>query len=117
MHRSMILNTAIDISGERGKDHGDFDYSMEHIGKLIGLFCSAVIDNNQLPSANECPGFYAAMELCLVKISRIACGQPNADDFIDGCNYLAEAGALLLQWTQDKISSQNGIKDHHGGID
>ena len=110
MHRQMILELALGMAEKKGNIHGDYDKNMDHIGMLIGLFCEAVLHNDKLPSSDDCPGFYAAMELCLIKISRIACGQPNPDDFVDGCNYLAQAGSMLLDWQEKKDTSQNGTK-------
>tara|TARA_Y100000310_G_scaffold332233_1_gene407439 strand:- start:1819 stop:1971 length:153 start_codon:yes stop_codon:yes gene_type:complete len=45
------------------------------------------------------------MFMVLNKISRMACGEPNDDDFVDGCNYLAQAGEELLEWW--KVNSPN----------
>ena len=108
--REYILDTAREISATRSKDHGNFSGNLHHTYNFWGVFLEGLLKNPNMPIPQECPGFYAGMFMAIHKMSRIANGNPNIDDFIDGTNYFAKAGELLLEWEHEQNDPEKEIK-------
>lgn len=106
--REYILDTAREIDAERSKEHGNFSDNLNHTYEFWGYFLKGITANSNMPTEQECPGFYTGMFMAIHKMSRISNGSPNIEDFIDGTNYFAKAGELLLEWQSNKDRDEGG---------
>ena len=99
--REGILDEAIKVTSTRATQHGSFTNNMDHQSLLVEAFMKTARDNPNLPPMDS--GFWSCMFHTLSKISRIACGAYNVDDFVDGANYFAKGGELLGEHTHPVI--------------
>lgn len=91
--RQTILDEAARcVTSDRNTQYGEPEDSFKIIAKFWELYiqekCASENTNISITSADV-----AAM-MALFKISRIATGQKKADNWIDGCGYLACGGEL-----------------------
>lgn len=97
MNRSEILNTAASlVSGDRNVTHG-------HPGAQLGLCADLWSTYGHV----ELKGADVAIAMALSKISRMACGKFNIDDYVDACGYIAIAGELA---GADPVPSSEQLK-------
>lgn len=87
MKREEILQIAEGVSSDRNETHGDFTKNMIHTRRLLVAANLGTED------------WHAPLMLALVKISRMRCGKPHPDHFIDAANYIAQAGAMACKMT------------------
>ncbi len=95
-NRDQILMEAQEISATKSITHGDFDHQMVVNDQLLAAYFEAKLAVGKQPFDGT--GRDAAMALVLNKISRIACGNDEYDHFLDGVNYLAQAGNLAASF-------------------
>nr|BAR32584.1 hypothetical protein [uncultured Mediterranean phage uvMED] len=79
-----VLRDAADIVSSRGETHGDWRENMTNTAELWSSFLRQPITPEQVCTM-----------MVLVKVSRIACGKFNIDDYKDVLGYGAIAGALV----------------------
>ncbi len=77
------------VAGDRAKTHGD--KSRNH-GNIAALFNAYLSIRNQ--PGSPLTGVDVAIMMTLLKVARTQLGATNADDFVDGCAYMAIAGEL-----------------------
>jgi hypothetical protein len=79
-----VLQDAAETVRSRGGTHGDWRENMQNTADLWSAYL-------QQPIAAE----QVAVMMVLVKVSRMACGAPNIDDYQDLIGYGALAAALV----------------------
>ena len=88
MDRSKILDTAKSyINEDRAAQHGDAERNFG----LIATYWSAHLDAIVTPSD-------VAVMMTLLKLARINSNPYNADNWIDGCGYLACGGEIATEF-------------------
>lgn len=81
--KEYILSTALElVSKDRANTHGDYYFQHETAAKLWSAFLGHTVTASDVAT---CIG--------LLKISRMAHGQFNPDDYIDACGYFGIGGA------------------------
>ena len=91
MKAQQIAQKAADlVSGDRAATHGDMAENFARIGDLWSAYLGKRLDTSL--SAVDVGNMMA-----LLKIARTLSGQVNADDFVDGCGYMACAGEIALK--------------------
>jgi hypothetical protein len=84
MNRREILETATDyVTQDRAATHGDAERNFD----LIARYWSTHLDH-------EISATDVAVMMTLLKIARIKGNAGNADNWVDGCGYLACGGEL-----------------------
>lgn len=90
MNRSEILNAAREaVTVDRDATHGDAERNFE----LIAAYWSAHLDTPV--SAAD-----VAVMMTLLKLARIKSNPRHADNWIDGCGYLACGGEIAADGTE-----------------
>jgi hypothetical protein len=91
MKRKEILDQAIKcVCQDRENEYGSPEDNFRTIAELWGVYLGYRIE----------PGIDAedvAMMMCLLKIARIATGEPKADNYIDLAGYSACAGEIATR--------------------
>jgi hypothetical protein len=77
------------IGGDRDKMHGDRRINFDNIARLWSAWFA-----NKRSLSIYLHGSDVAELMALLKIGRMASGEYNVDDAIDGCGYIALAGEL-----------------------
>lgn len=83
MNTSEILQTANSILSEREATHGNHTQNFKRISQMW----SAYLSMNITPSD-------VANMMVLLKVSRIASGNANIDNYVDICGYASISGVL-----------------------
>ena len=88
MKRAEILQTAIkcvtqDRQDQYGSPEDNFKKIADYWNVYIGCRMESAFDAEDV-----------AIMMALLKIARITTGQPNADNYIDACGYIACAGEV-----------------------
>jgi hypothetical protein len=87
--RSEILDTAREyVTQDRAATHGDAERNFE----LIAVYWSAHLDLDVNITASD-----VAVMMTLLKIARIRSNPRNADNWIDGCGYMACGGEIAAE--------------------
>lgn len=91
MNRAEVLQTASDYvtkdrEGQYGKPEDNFRYIAEFWNIYLGDRVDTKLDAEDV-----------AMMMCLLKIARIATGEPKADNYIDLAGYSACAGEIATR--------------------
>jgi hypothetical protein len=90
MNRAEILDTAkAYVTKDRDATHGDAEKNFD----LIAMYWSAHLD------AYVGPGDVAIM-MTLLKLARAKANPAHADNWIDGCGYLACGGEIAVRETK-----------------
>lgn len=80
---SEVLEKVRTTIAERGRQHGNYVENLNNIADLQSSFLGQRLQGSQ-----------AAISTALLKVSRIACGSFNIDDYEDAIGYFAIAAAL-----------------------
>lgn len=88
-----VLEHVGEIIGTRGADHGDYAENMNTCADLQSSFVGWRLQGSQ-----------AAIQVALLKLSRIKCGGYNIDDYEDAVGYLAIATALAEAEEEERPS-------------
>lgn len=83
MQPKTILEEAILTIENREYSHGNYEENLKTAADLFSVY----LNKNIMP-ADVC------VLLTLLKISRIKCGEPKKDHFVDICGYTALAASL-----------------------
>ena len=78
------------VNGERDRQHGDKAKNFENIAAMWNAYLGIANKRMGRPIDAQDVGNMMA----LLKVARQFSGEFNADDFIDGCGYLACAGEV-----------------------
>lgn len=82
-----MLTKTDDLLSERARTHGSWERTAQLSQSLKG-----VIDQAQLPARTLSKGQREAIDMILLKVSRIVCGNPNEPDHWDDCAGYAMLG-------------------------
>lgn len=89
--RVRILNDgAVLTNGDRDDEYGPPADNMTCAGELKAVFrkwCKRDIS----------PGELEALDMAMTKLSRLACGKPKRDTYVDAATYIAIAGEVALK--------------------
>ena len=77
-----VLRTVASIVADRGDTHGDWQHNMDNTAAMWSAYLHVPLSGRDV-----------AVMLALMKISRMACGAYNADDYVDLVGYAAIAAA------------------------
>ena len=91
-NRADILELAKSLTtGDRNETHGDAQQQHALTATLWTQYLTHK-HNGKPPAERQLTGEDAAIMMTLVKISRIACGGYNPDNYVDAAAYMAIAG-------------------------
>lgn len=86
MNRSEILDTAKEyVTKDRDATHGDAESNFKHISEYWSVYLGVTVNPHDV-----------AVMMTLLKIARIDSNPGNADNWIDGCGYLACGGEIAV---------------------
>lgn len=109
MRRDFILDTAREATmGDRNRTHGDPMDNLGLAGELKVLFRTYARKAMRPISAAE----QEAIDLCLTKISRIAVGSLNPDNYIDLAAYAAIAGEAATRSAINEAEKERRVPRH-----
>jgi hypothetical protein len=86
---AMLTTAATLVSGDRDRTHGSKETNFQNIADLWNAYLGIRSDPASPLNATD-----IGLMMGLLKIARTQHGAHNADDFIDGCGYIACAGEI-----------------------
>lgn len=88
--RCRILNDGAALTnGDRDDEYGPPVNNMSCAGELKAVF-------RKWLARDISPGELEALDMALTKLSRLACGKPKRDTYVDAATYIAIAGEVAL---------------------
>lgn len=96
MNRGFILDTAKELTmGDRNKQHGDSQTNLGLAGSMKVMYWDFVRRHaNRVIDAAE----HEAIDMVITKLSRVATGTLNPDNYIDMAAYAAIAGQAATEY-------------------
>lgn len=89
--RVEILNEGAALTnGDRDKEYGTPFNNMTCAGEMKAVF-------RKWLARDISPGEQEALDMVMTKLSRLACGKPKPDTYVDGAAYFAIAGEVAEQ--------------------
>lgn len=106
--RVEILHKGAELtSGDRDKTYGDPNVNLECYGNLVNIMLDYGGRNHRWNPTVGAHG--GALLNVLSKISRVICGAPHEDNYVDGCTYFAIAGEAAAPYYQQFGAVETGL--------
>ena len=100
MEYSNIMTDAIRIFNDRNPKYGDMRIGMEKVASIASIITGLHLTPHDV-----------ALVLHAVKLSRLGNDRSNPDHYVDGVNYLAFAGELIMEDPYGATAAIKGALD------